>query len=102
CVHANDASVLLKVPGVGKKTAERLLIELKDRLKQWTVETVDINHDSDDCFVQASGVHAESDAINALVSLGYKPQEATKAVTLIKEKGLAREELVRRALQSMH
>jgi Holliday junction DNA helicase RuvA len=44
---------------------------------------------------------AESDAISALVSLGYKPQEASKAITAIKDKNLSSEDLIRRALKGM-
>lgn len=104
CVQSQDASALTKVPGVGKKTAERLLVELKDRFKAW--ETVPamfalVPNQPGGPDAPAPAVTAESDAISALVSLGYKPQEASKAITSIKEKGLSSEDLIRRALKGM-
>jgi Holliday junction DNA helicase RuvA len=100
CVQAQDASVLVKVPGVGKKTAERLLIELKDRFKAWEavpgMATLVVEP-------RAGGAvsSAEDDAVSALISLGYKPQEASRAVSSIKEDGLSSEDLIRRALKGM-
>jgi Holliday junction DNA helicase RuvA len=100
CVQAQDTSVLVKIPGVGKKTAERLLVELKDRFKAW--ETVPV---MSGLVVEArAGVpasSAESDAVSALISLGYKPQEASRAVSAIKEDGLSSEDMIRRALKGM-
>ncbi|MEX3773483.1 Holliday junction branch migration protein RuvA [Pseudomonas sp. MYb118] len=103
CVQSQDTSALTKVPGVGKKTAERLLVELKDRFKAW--ETVPAmfalvpnQPGGPDVEPVAS---AETDAVSALISLGYKPQEASKAVSAIKEKGLSSEDMIRRALKGM-
>ncbi|PVZ20699.1 MULTISPECIES: Holliday junction branch migration protein RuvA [unclassified Pseudomonas] len=102
-VQAQDSSALVKVPGVGKKTAERLLVELKDRFKAWQTtpamfELVPFEEAAPAGAPQAS---AEADAVSALISLGYRPQEASKAINGIKEKGLASEELIRRALKGM-
>jgi Holliday junction DNA helicase RuvA len=100
CVQAQDTSVLVKVPGVGKKTAERLLVELKDRFKAW--ETVP---GMATLVVEPRGVNAvssaENDAVSALISLGYKPQEASRAVSAVKEEGLSSEDMIRRALKGM-
>ena len=100
CVQAQDTSVLVKIPGVGKKTAERLLVELKDRFKAW--ETVP---GMTTLVVEPRGkgavISAENDAVSALISLGYKPQEASRAVSAIKEEGLSSEDLIRRALKGM-
>ncbi|MCJ8168003.1 Holliday junction branch migration protein RuvA [Atopomonas sediminilitoris] len=100
CVQAQDTSVLVKVPGIGKKTAERLLVELKDRFKAWESipqmaplvlpEPIEIPPAS-----------AQSDAVAALVALGFKPQEASKAVARIKDDELSSEELIRQALKGM-
>ncbi|NBA95815.1 Holliday junction branch migration protein RuvA [Pseudomonas sp. R5(2019)] len=104
-VSAQDASALVKVPGVGKKTAERLLVELKDRFKAW--ESVPsmfalVPSDSPGGTRPATPVAtAENDAVSALISLGYKPQEASRAVAAIDAKGLSSEELIRRALKGM-
>ena len=100
CVQAGDTSTLVKVPGVGKKTAERLLVELKDRFKAW--ETLP---GMTGLVIEPSSVSpvssAESDALSALISLGYKPQEASRAVSAVKEDGLSSEEMIRRALKGM-
>ncbi|MHC8383254.1 Holliday junction branch migration protein RuvA [Pseudomonas sp. LB3P14] len=103
CVQSQDTSALTKVPGVGKKTAERLLVELKDRFKAW--ETVPAmfalvpnQPGAPDAVPVAT---AENDAVSALISLGYKPQEASKAISAIKEKGLSSEDMIRRALKGM-
>ncbi|MCF5226930.1 Holliday junction branch migration protein RuvA [Pseudomonas syringae] len=101
CVQAQDTSALTRIPGVGKKTAERLLVELKDRFKAWeslpgtfTLVSNGPNHED-------PVASAESDAVSALISLGYKPQEASKAVSAIKEKDLSSADLIRRALKGM-
>jgi Holliday junction DNA helicase RuvA len=83
CVQAQDTSAL-RVPGVGKKTAERLLVELKDRFKAWETSPAMFALVSDQPV--PGGQHAEADAVSALVSLGYKPQEASKAISAIKDK----------------
>jgi Holliday junction DNA helicase RuvA len=91
----------VRVPGVGKKTAERLLVELKDRFKAWETSPAMFALVSDGPLPVAS-VSAEADAVSALVSLGYKPQEASKAIAAIKDKaGLSSEELIRRSLKGM-
>jgi Holliday junction DNA helicase RuvA len=101
CVQAQDTSALVKIPGVGKKTAERLLVELKDRFKAW--ETVPNLFQLVPNGPQGPApVHsAETDAVSALISLGYKPQEASRAVAAIDAKGLTSEELIRRSLKGM-
>nr|WP_189664376.1 MULTISPECIES: Holliday junction branch migration protein RuvA [Pseudomonas] len=104
CVQSQDTSALTKVPGVGKKTAERLLVELKDRFKAWEAvpamfALVPNQPNEPDALTPA--VSAESDAVTALISLGYKPQEASKAISAIKEKGLSTEDMIRRALKGM-
>ena len=101
CVQAQDTSALTRVPGVGKKTAERLLVELKDRFKAWDAMPGTFALVSEGPGAPVQVATAESDAISALVSLGYKPQEASKAITAIKDKNLSSEDLIRRALKGM-
>jgi holliday junction DNA helicase RuvA len=99
-VQAQDTSALVKVPGVGKKTAERLLVELKDRFKAW--ETLPGALGALSTGKQPAMVASHSaDAVSALIALGYKPQEASKAVSAVEEEGLSSEELIRRALKGM-
>jgi Holliday junction DNA helicase RuvA len=100
CVQAQDTSALVRIPGVGKKTAERLLVELKDRFKAWEAMPATAT------FVVEPGsktavTSAENDAVSALISLGFKPQEASRAVSAIQEDNLSSEEMIRRALKGM-
>jgi Holliday junction DNA helicase RuvA len=74
CVQRDDVNALVKMPGVGKKTAERLIIELKDKVSDWQ-EPVTMGTSAS----VGKGSSLE-EAENALISLGYKPQEAGRAV----------------------
>ena len=87
CVQENDAGALTRLPGIGKKTAERLVVEMRDRL------------DDVGAPLSVPGAHPRDEALSALVSLGYKPQEAAQMLRGIKEEALSSEELIRRALQ---
>ncbi|CDF82749.1 Holliday junction branch migration protein RuvA [Pseudomonas sp. QL9] len=100
CVQAQDTSTLVKIPGVGKKTAERLLVELKDRFKAWE-NIPSIAPLVTEPKLVAAVSSAEADAVSALIALGFKPQEASRAVAAIEEKGLSSEELIRRSLKGM-
>ncbi|MDI9735723.1 Holliday junction branch migration protein RuvA [Stutzerimonas stutzeri] len=100
CVQAQDTSVLVRIPGVGKKTAERLLVELKDRFKAWesmpAIAPLVVEPGS-----KTAVSSAENDAVSALIFLGFKPQEASRAVSAIQEENLSSEEMIRRALKGM-
>jgi Holliday junction DNA helicase RuvA len=88
CVQEDDSVSLTRLPGIGKKTAERLVVEMRDRL--------------DDVGAPAAAgisAHPRDEALSALVSLGYKPQEASHMLRNVKEDNLSSEELIRRALQ---
>lgn len=102
CVMNDDVSALVKIPGVGKKTAERLIIEMRDKLKSWTTSTPQnqsLGGTSDNVPSQNSLI---AEAESALVALGYKPAEAAKAVsTAIDDDVLSTEALIRKALKSM-
>lgn len=100
CVQAQDTAALTKIPGVGKKTAERLLVELKDRFKAWEAMP-GIAPLVLEPSAPAAVSSAESDAVSALIALGFKPQEASRAVAAVQEDGLSSEELIRRALKGM-
>lgn len=100
CVLNNDTASLVRLPGVGKKTAERLVIEMRDKLSDWSgsvPEQGDIAHDASG----SARPNALQDAISALISLGYKQTEANRALSKIDNGGLTSEELIRRALQEM-
>jgi len=98
CVQNGDSALLTRLPGVGKKTAERLVVELKDRLKDWQGAMLTTAEASTSRAVPASD--ALKDAVSALVSLGYKPQEASRMVSQLESDGLASEELIRLALKA--
>lgn len=98
CVHDNNIQRLTRIPGVGKKTAERLIIEMRDRLANWSAnQPAAITASSPRTLGIISPV---DDAISALIALGYKPQEASRWVHAVAEEGLTSEVLIRRALQS--
>jgi Holliday junction DNA helicase RuvA len=102
CVRDNNIKALTKVPGIGQKTAERLVIELRDRLKSWDLPQGDLlAHGEIQAIASDNDIYAEAES--ALVSLGYKPVDATKMVaSAAKQKPDARsEELIRIALRSL-
>lgn len=104
CVEREDISTLVKLPGVGKKTAERLVVEMKDRLKGWgagDLFTPATDAAPIDSAPHSSEQNAEEEAISALLALGYKPQMASKVVSQIAKSGMSSEELIREALKSM-
>lgn len=77
CVQANDVAMLVRLPGVGRKTAERLLVEMRDRLDGWSVHApASVAVGADGRSARASVQQAES----ALVALGYRPQEAARMI----------------------
>ncbi len=93
CVQNHDISRLVLIPGIGKKTAERLIIETRDALGPCSLQTPAMAPISEE-------QQYIDDAISALVALGYKPQEAQKAIQLVAKNGHGSEELIRLALQS--
>ncbi len=94
-VHENDASALTRLPGVGKKTAERLIMEMRDRLKDWQPATASTGSPAGGASDDTS-----NDAISALIALGYKPQEASKYVYAVAEPGMSSEALIKAALKA--
>lgn len=102
CVEGRDTNALVKLPGVGKKTAERLLIEMADRIGQLEGQFVAGLGSGEAQPVKSTSSHEPVDeAEAALIALGYKPQEATRAVSRVAQEGMTREELIRLALKNM-
>lgn len=104
-VLQGDVSRLQKLPGVGKKTAERLLVEMKDRLEKALKdepfsEVVLVNNTREATGDNLS--NHQDDAVSALIALGYKPQDATQAVTKVDFEGADSETIIRLALQSLY
>lgn len=106
CINNDAVSSLVKLPGVGKKTAERLVVEMKDRLKNWsgadllTPESGGIELDNSIQQAVSNG-SAKDEAISALVALGYKPAIAEKTITKVYQAGMNCESLIRCSLKNM-
>ena len=100
CVQNNDSAALIKLPGVGKKTAERLLVEMRDKFDDWAVVA---NAQLPAGATPLQSPHKLSaDAESALIALGYKPAEAAKAISAALDDDInSSEELIRRALRGM-
>jgi|TARA_Y100000310_G_scaffold345590_1_gene466994 Holliday junction DNA helicase RuvA len=99
CVQSKDVASLVRVPGVGKVTAERVIMELDGRLQEWGATVADDSATSRE--IVANRRNLVRDAETALVTLGYKPQEAAKAIARVQEEDLDVEGLIRKALQSL-
>lgn len=97
-VNENNVTSLVKIPGVGKKTAERLVIEMRDKLKKFAAGPLFNN--SENAGSQGSNSIIE-DAESALVALGYKAALASKVVQQVYEAGLSSDEIIRKALRGM-
>lgn len=95
CLMREDIARLIKVPGIGRKTAERLIIDMRDK--------VDPTLLSGSATTRPVVVVADpvQEAISALLALGYKPPEASRAVQNIPPEGLSSEDIIRQALKGM-
>jgi Holliday junction DNA helicase RuvA len=92
CVKLQDAAALTKIPGVGRKTAERVILEMKDRLDALAEATLS-------GAIPSTPSSTEGEAWNALVALGYKPTEVTAMLKPFAGQGGSTEDLIRKALQ---
>jgi Holliday junction DNA helicase RuvA len=101
CVNQDDTGALVKIPGVGKKTAERLIVEMRDKMRDWL--PVDSRFALQEEGPAAGANSAHQEAESALISLGYKPVQATKAVAQARKLlgSASVEELIRQSLKSM-
>ena len=103
-IEREDISSLIKLPGVGKKTAERLVVEMKDRLKGWSEGALFTPMTDAVGVAQANGEplsNVEEEAISALLALGYKPQQAATVVSKVAKPEMKVEALIREALRAM-
>ena len=99
CVQGGDTAALVRIPGIGKRTAERLVVEMRDRLDKLDLTGgVQVRTGAQPAAVAATPV---SDAVGALVALGYKPNEASRMVRSVESEGLESEEIIRAALKSV-
>jgi Holliday junction DNA helicase RuvA len=103
-VQYNDIGRLTRIPGVGKKTAERLLVEMRDRLPALGLES---GESGTEAAAMLNGLpsrgqtDAVKDAISALIALGYKPQEASRMVNSVDAGDKPSEDIIRQALKSV-
>ncbi len=89
-VGASDVAQLTRLPGIGKKTAERLIVEMRDRVAGQLPGAPGAEF----------GVGAEQEAYAAMLALGYRPAESQKLLHAVAKPGLTREQLIRAALQA--
>ncbi|MEM6513581.1 MAG: Holliday junction branch migration protein RuvA [Pseudomonadota bacterium] len=91
CIQHEDAASLVKVPGIGKRTAERLIIEMRDKI------------DAEPILVKTTRVAAAGDsrteALDALIALGYKPREVSQLIDKLDTDGRSTEDIIRDALK---
>ena len=93
CVEYEDSATLVKVPGVGKKTAERLIIEMRDR-----IDTPSAQSGATKVRVEAG---PKSEAVDALITLGYKPREVNNLIAGLDVDGKSAEDIIRLALRQV-
>jgi Holliday junction DNA helicase RuvA len=98
CVEAQDAASLTRIPGIGRKTAERLIVEMRDRLKALAGPAFETRG----AAAGGSGAPAspQAEAFSALVALGYKPAEVTRLLQKVDPAVTTTEELIRHALRA--
>ncbi|MDQ2068513.1 Holliday junction branch migration protein RuvA [Natronospira bacteriovora] len=95
CVREGDTTRLTRLPGIGKKTAERLVVEMRDRLEG----AVDASAEHPGSQQASTPAQPADEAFDALVALGYKPREASRMVAAVDHRELNSEEIIRQALR---
>ena len=95
-VSTGDVASLTRVPGIGKKTAERIIMELRDKLEGLNIGT----GGGPVSGAAPVGTDPASEASHALASLGFKPAEVSRMVGIVAEPGMEAEEIIRQALQT--
>ena len=98
CIQQGDVAGLTRLPGIGKKTAERLIVEMRDKLKD--AGSSELNTGLNLNAEHAPDIGPAEQATMALVSLGYKQSEASKMVRGIASDGLEIEDIIRQALKA--
>lgn len=98
CVQSGDAQALTRLPGIGKKTAERLIIEMRDRLVP--LDTAAASLTGRTAGASEGPQTADGDAVSALIALGYRPNDASKMVRKVASDGMDTENIIKAALQA--
>jgi holliday junction DNA helicase RuvA len=96
-IEAEDVAMLTRIPGIGRKTAERIIIEMRDSVQKLSMPSAGSAANALNPAVAAS---PQSEAFSALIALGYKPPEITRLLKSADEPGLSTTEIIRRALKS--
>ena len=100
CINDGDTTTLVRLPGVGKKTAERLVIEMRDKLKDWQVDSLSNGKMPTGMMDIQHNANPVEEAVSALIALGYKPPQASRMVSQIDSNDLCSEEIIRDALKA--
>jgi Holliday junction DNA helicase RuvA len=93
-IEAEDVALLTRIPGIGRKTAERVIIEMRDNVQKLSLPSM-----AGDPLSQSTA-SPQSEAFSALIALGYKPPEVVRLLKSADEPGLSTTEIIRRALKS--
>lgn len=103
CVEQHDTTALTRLPGIGKKTAERLIVEMRDRLDGLNLGAgADVAQSAASVASAAPEDQALADAVSALVALGYRPPEASRMARAVDDGARSSEEIIRLALRSIN
>jgi Holliday junction DNA helicase RuvA len=94
-IEAEDIAMLTRIPGIGRKTAERVIIEMRDSVQKLSMPSL-----SGSAVGAGAAPSPQSEAFGALIALGYKPPEITRLLKSADEPGLSTTEIIRRALKS--
>ncbi|MFC1664578.1 Holliday junction branch migration protein RuvA [Pseudomonadota bacterium] len=97
CIYSEDVDQITRIPGIGRKTAQRLIVEMKDKLEN----SQNLSSIEGVSPTPTTASSAAVDAISALINLGYKSTDATRAVRAIKGESLSSEDLIRLALRNI-
>lgn len=98
-IISEDVKTLSKAPGVGRKTAQRVILELKDKFK--TEEALSMGQEVQGIVETSVGGDAKFEAIDAMTALGYSRSEAAKAVNAVAAEGMSTEDILKAALKKM-
>ena len=94
-IEAEDVAMLTRIPGIGRKTAERVIIEMRDSVKKLSMPV-----GGDNPAALGAPMTSQGEAFSALVALGYKPPEVVRLLKSVDEPGLSTTDIIRRALKS--
>lgn len=94
-IQQEDIERLTRVPGIGRKTAERLIVEMRDKLAG------EVPTEAPQTATAGAPDDPIGEAVNALIALGYRPNEASRMVRAVSAQGLATEEIIRQALKGV-